>query len=77
MVDNHGVFWIQKEPHRKFNHLSFYQQNTQKETRYFTVIDADNSLGLIQKKEDWVIMETQLSLVFNNQIWNTNIRVDL
>jgi hypothetical protein len=40
-------------------------------------MDPENSLGLIQKKEDWVIMESQLSLVFNNQIWNTNIRVDL
>ena len=77
MKDNHGVFWIQKEPHREFNCLSFYQQNIQKKTRYFTVIDSEDSLGLIQKKEDWVIMETQLSLVFNNQIWNTNIHVDL
>jgi hypothetical protein len=77
MKDHYGVFWIQKEPHMEFSHLSFYQQNIQKETRYFTVIDPDDSLGLIQKKEDWVIMESQLSLVFNNQIWNTNIRVDL
>jgi hypothetical protein len=77
MKDHYGVFWIQKEPHREFNQLSFYQQNVQKAIRYFTVIDADNSLGLIEKKKDWVIMESQLSLVFNNQIWNTNIRVDL
>jgi hypothetical protein len=41
------------------------------------VIDAENYLGLIQKEEDWVIMESQLSLVFDNRIWNTNIRVDL